>query len=192
MGKYSEVSLNVKGYDNNGANPLAKRFRYEYALYRVVSELFASVVCRSMCIESLELYFSELPHSTEEGEGDEAASRGNTRSTQESLLEEMRNLVDRDVVGNIRFPQINICAAEAAALPEKDGSHTFVFSDGIYGFSLHFEKADKKHPKRITVEDRGLNAPKKAAVETDGKTPADPQRGSRAGKKGKKTRKSAA
>ncbi len=159
MGKYSEVSLEVNGYDNGGMNSLAKRFQYEYALYTVVSGLFSSVVCRSMCIDSLELYFSELPHSKEDGK---------KRMTQESLLDEMRTLVERDVIGSVIFPQMNICAAEAAAIPEEDGSHTFVFSDGIYGFAVHYENAKKKKPRHIKVEDRRAAGPaKKKGVKED-------------------------
>ena len=43
-------------------DPLTKVFQYEYALYTVVADLFESVRCKSMCVDTLKLYFRELGH----------------------------------------------------------------------------------------------------------------------------------
>ena len=143
---YKEVKLdnNGKGVDGFYRNPLTKTYQYEYALYSVVSSLFESVRCRSICMRNLESYFLELPVTSEKDNGER-------KKTQEKLMEEVKALVNRDVIGKIVFPKINICAAEAAAIPKDDGTHTFSFSDGIYGFSLEIVMSKKGKPIGISV-----------------------------------------
>ncbi len=133
--KYIEVHFGENGYDTHYRNPLTKTYQYEYALYLAVSELFASVKCKSGCIESLKLYFSELPEGSN------------------GVADEMATLVQRDVAGSITFPMMHACAAEVRTRLEKDGTHTFIFSDGIYGFSVHLDKMKKGHPGKILVRD---------------------------------------
>lgn len=59
---YTEVALDGHPFDRHYRNPMTKQFQYEYALYKVISGMFESVVCRSpICVESLSLYFKELP-----------------------------------------------------------------------------------------------------------------------------------
>lgn len=157
---YKEVKIdgNGNGMDSFYKNPLTKVFQYEYALYTTVSRLFASVRCRSRCVDSLELYFKELPHKANgngNSEGQKEKDNGNKRNTQEGFLSEMAKLVDRDVIGHITFPMMNICAAEVRTIAEKDGTHSFVFTDDIYGFSLHLDMSGKGHPRQIMVETCG-------------------------------------
>ncbi len=165
----NSVNLDINGRIVSGRNPMANVFRYEYALYRVVSGMFASVVCRSMCEGTLAMYFGELPHADEE-----ANASGRKRVTQESVIDEMKALAKHDVIGKINFPMMNICAAEACMLPEEDGSHSLVFSDGIYGFSLHlhFEKK-AKHPNRIEVNNLGRKHPDASEVAEESETSAE-------------------
>ena len=154
---YKEVRLdeNGRGADRFYRNPLTKVYQYEYALYETVSELFASVRCRSLCVNSLNLYFKELPLSgAEEKDTWPAQEEGQPKKvTREKILSEMRQLVSRDVIGHVTFPMMNVCAAEVRAIPEKDGTHTFLFTDGIYGFTLHLDMPYKGHPKGIRVAD---------------------------------------
>ena len=63
---YKEVKLDGIEFDKFYRNPLTKVFQYEYALYEAVSDLFAAMKCRSMCVDSLKLYFRELPHTPEQ------------------------------------------------------------------------------------------------------------------------------
>lgn len=136
-------------------NPLTRTYQYEYALYKTVSNLFASVRCRSKCIDSLQLYFIELPHKTRSADNIEMQMEkwnDNRRKTQESFLAEMRMLVARDVTPQAIFPMMDICAAEVMTILEKDGTHRFIFTDGIYGFSLRLDMSGKDHPKGILVE----------------------------------------
>ena len=37
-------------------------------------------------------------------------------------------------------------------MPEKDGTHTFVFTDGIYGFALHMVMPGRGREAAIKVE----------------------------------------
>lgn len=129
-------------------NPLTKTYQYEYALYKTVAGLFDSVVVKSRLIDSLKLYFAELPGGQID-ESDPAAS-GKTRSKAD-FLREVNLLVQKDVIGHVDFPMMHICSAEVRTVLEKDGSHTFVFSDGIYKFSVHIDVPRKGHPKKITV-----------------------------------------
>lgn len=159
---YSEVSLNGLGDGRFYKNPLTKAFQYEYALYMAVSELFASVRCRSMYIDSMKLYFSELPHAQEQGDEDKDENPTlEKKRTQEDLLAEMTVMVARDVVGHITFPMMSICQAEAHVVINEDGKHSFVFEDGIYGFSVKLDMAKKGKPKRIQVMDLGSIHPVK-------------------------------
>ncbi len=152
---YTEIKLDGLGDGKSYKNPLTKAFQYEYALYRSVSELFASVRCRSMCIDSMKLYFSELPRAKENRADvkDESSSEVKKR-TQEDLLAEMSKMVARDVAGHITFPMMNICQAEVHVGTKEDGTHSFVFEDGIYGFSVQLDMPKKGKPKRIQVVEK--------------------------------------
>lgn len=155
---YKEVKIdgNGNGMDSTYKNPLTKIFQYEYALYTTISRLFTSVRCRSRCVNSLELYFRELPHKAKSNinsEGQKEKDNEKKRNTQEGFLLEMAKLVDRDVIGHITFPMMSVCAAEIKTVLEKDGTHSFVFSDGIYGFSLHLDMSGNGHPIQIQVKD---------------------------------------
>ncbi|MCR5119111.1 MAG: hypothetical protein K6B44_05770 [Lachnospiraceae bacterium] len=151
---YREVSLdtNGKGGDRHYKNPLTKTYQYEYALYLAVSELFGSVRPLSMSLESLKLYFYEL-HVSKDG--------GGNSGSREGLVREMRKLVSRDVTGNIIFPMMDVCAAEVMAVPDEDGTHRFIFTDGVYGFGLKLRQ-DAGHPTGIELDD--LTRKKQVAV----------------------------
>ncbi|MCR5332060.1 MAG: hypothetical protein K6E62_12890 [Lachnospiraceae bacterium] len=160
---YKEVKLdrNGRGEDRFYRNPLTRVFQYEYALYLTVADLFEAVRCRSMCVDSLKLYFLELGHKKEQA-GNEAdqvvqGEDGNNKITREDLLAEMELLVSKDVVGHIIFPMIGKCIAEVRTVLEEDGTHSFIFTDGIYGFRLHLDIQRKGHPKKIEVTDLGEN-----------------------------------
>ena len=149
---YTEVKLDGTVFDRNYRNPLSKAYQDEYALYLAVAELFLNVKCRSMCVETLKLYYRELPHSgrtAENGQGFPDSEK--KHRTQEGLLSEMKSLAERDVAGNVNFPMMNACAAWVKTIPNSDGTHTFVFTDGIYGFSVNLEGKDGEHGKRIKV-----------------------------------------
>ena len=69
-------------------------------------------------------------------------------------MEEVRARVERDVVGNVNFPMMHQCRAQVRVLPRQDGSHTFLFTDGVYSFSvrLDFGAKPKGHkPKKVVV-----------------------------------------
>ena len=51
---------------------------------------------------------------------------------------------------------MNICRVEVCTVPKEDGSHTFVFSDGIYSFTLRLETG-KSRPRRILLTREGDN-----------------------------------
>ncbi len=144
---YREIRMDCGGIDRFYKNPMTRIYQYEYALYEAVRELFAMVRCRSMCIERLRLYFRELAHASS-GETSADASR-----KQEDITDEVRMLVARDVVGHVTFPMMHICGADAHVIEEEDGTHTFVCTDGIYGFSVHLDMPRKGHPRGILVRD---------------------------------------
>ena len=164
-------------------NPLTKAFQYEYALYLAVSGLFESVRCRSRCVESLKLYFTELGHKQDRPEdGDDTGSvrdeaGKSNRAAQEGLLKEMELLVNRDVVGHVEFPMMHICAAESKTILEKDGTHSLVFTDGIYGFKLHIDVPAKGHPRKIEVSDLFRKESPEAAPKPQTGEAAKPQTG---------------
>ncbi len=67
-----------------------------------MSKLFGYVECRSMSIDSLGLYFAELPQRKSRSGSDEMAPYMPTKNrTQEDFIDEMKKLVARDVKGSI-------------------------------------------------------------------------------------------
>ena len=94
---YKEVKIdnNGRGIDKTYHNPLTRVYQYEYALYSVVSELFGSIRCRSLCMNNLESYFLELPIK---GDEDNAEKNKNGKKTQDGIIEEISKLVERDVI----------------------------------------------------------------------------------------------
>ena len=145
---YKEISLNTTDFDTRY---LARTYQYEYALYEAIADLFEKVDCRSY-IEPLRLYFAELPNAKKGSEAgaDNMTGRKN-KTTKEDILDEVSRMVERDVKGHVNFPMMHICRAQLSVLPENDGTHTFSFSDGVYGFSVHISVPDKGHPKGIDV-----------------------------------------
>ena len=141
---------------NNNKN-MNRIYQYEYAMYKAVADLFLYVECKSMRIDCLKIFFGELPKkSAKENEREDSpakaygsGARSGKRKSQESLLAEAAVMVSRDVIGNITFPMMHACAAQVRTVPEKDGTHTFVFTDGVYGFSVHLDINDKGFPVGI-------------------------------------------
>ena len=146
---YKEVSFDGLSADRNYKNPMTNIYRYEYALYTVMSKLFQTVRCKSFCPGSLMFYFKELPRGVKEEEG--TYDTGNSKRSQRKILEEMEKLVERDVIGNISFPMISECAVEVLTHLNDDNTHRFIFTDGIYRFELHLDMERKGHPRRIEV-----------------------------------------
>ena len=146
---YKEVSFDGMTADRNYKNPMTNIYQYEYALYTVMSELFQTVRCKSLCPESLMLYFKERPRGVKEEENSD--ENGTPKRSQRKLLEEMERLVERDVIGHISFPMISVCAVEVLTALEEDGTHRFIFTDGIYRFDLHLDMGRKGHPRGIEV-----------------------------------------
>ena len=126
-------------------NPMTKVFQYEYALYVLTSDLFAQVSCRSMLVERLKLYYAELAKMSKKEER-------LSFEKQYELENEMQSLIERDVLGKVVFPGMYMCHAELTVRTERDGSHTFAYSDGIYGFSLHLKMNEKKRCVGIEVK----------------------------------------
>lgn len=165
---YTEVTLAETSFEKSYKNPLTKTFQYEYALFKTLSDLFAKVECRSMSIESMKMYFKELPlKSNEDNENEylkdvrsddkninttKDAGKKPPKVSQEKILEVMKSMVARDVIGKITFPMMDKCAAEASTILQEDGSHWLVFTDGIYGFAVKLEM-NKKKPHKLIVRD---------------------------------------
>lgn len=161
---YKEVTLDGQGFEKNYRNPLSKVFRYEYALYTLLCGWFGSTVCRSMCVESLSLYFKELGRRPKTvAERDALSDKEKKRVTQEDILDEVTARLEQDVKGHITFPMMHECRAEVSIVPTGDGTHKLIFTDGIYGFSVRpvfssrgkFKKLEVKDIRPIRVKDGG-------------------------------------
>ncbi len=155
--KYTEVKIDGASYEKSYRNPLTKIFQYEYGLYAAMTELFDHVECKSMCIESLRMYFKEMPLRGQDGSSAKNKDpKKNIEMNQEKLLENMRMMVSSDVTGNITFPMMEKCAAEVTTITRKDGTHWFIFTDGIYGFALHLTMEKNKKPVAIEVKELNM------------------------------------
>ncbi len=160
---YTEVRLdNGKGIDKFYVNPLTKTYQYEHALLTTVSGLFKETQTSSLCPDRLRLYFNELPIRKEVQEQARAQKEamGQTvtedepcnKRTRDSVMEEVKALVTRDVEGNVEFPLMHQCRADVRILEREDGSHTFLFTDGVYAFTVRFDKFKKGRPLSIRVK----------------------------------------
>ena len=128
----------------NYKNPMEKTYQYEYALYMLVSDLFQTVVCNSMCIDSLKLYYMDLVK--------ENRNTGNPSYEKQYVVEEeIQTLIEKDVIGKIKFPGMHVCRAEVTVRTKEDGAHVFTFSDGIYGFSVSLNMKENDRPEEIEV-----------------------------------------
>ncbi len=162
MEKIRRIRLDGNNNDFNAKikDPLAQTYRYEYALFTVVSGLFARVTHRSLCLDTLRIYFNELPIGEDsrkengtDGKKDEGGKKRKNNKTQKKTLEYMTGLVARDLLDNIDFPMMDICAAEVRVLRRKDGTHIFEFTDGIYGFRVGLDKSYDGYLEGLTVSD---------------------------------------
>ncbi|MCR4684738.1 MAG: hypothetical protein K5649_04660, partial [Lachnospiraceae bacterium] len=79
------------------------------------------------------------------------------KKSQASMLQEIETLVNRDVIGKINFPSMHECHAESCAVPDENGAHTFIFTDGVYGFSLKPEPVDAHRTTGDLSEQIGNN-----------------------------------
>ncbi len=149
---FREVTLDRGGFDRFYKNPLTRVYQYEYALYSSLSDLFASVRSNSKCLESLKLYFKELPTVSEKTDETAQTGVGKKGKSREDILSEMAAMTERDVIGNVTFPMMQECMSEVRVATRPDGTHTFIFTDGIYGFKAHLAIDRKSRPGRIVVE----------------------------------------
>lgn len=149
MKNYTEVKIEGSFFERSYRNPLTKVFQYEYGLYSAVADLFDHVECKSMCVDSLKMYFKELPLKGQDEnapEEKETVDKKNKKMNQEKLVENMKTMVSAYLVGNVEFPMMEQCAAEVSTVTRADGTHWFVFTDGIYGFALHLKLGKNKKP----------------------------------------------
>ena len=137
----------------NYTNPLTKQYQYEYAMYSIVSGMFEGVECRSLTLEQLKLYHAELVKESRSDNSKEKYSY----TKQKELDNEVLAMVKRDVVGHIEFPQMNICKAEVKIRKDKNGSHSFTFTDGVYSFTLRMQAPRKGRRGRILVSGRKIS-----------------------------------
>ena len=115
----------------NYTNPLTRQYQYEYAMYKIVSEMFAGVECRSLVIDQLRLYYADLVKESRSDSNKEKYSYAKQREVDA----EVQSMVERYVKSRIEFPQMNICRAEVRIRKDKNGCHSFSFTDGIYSLN---------------------------------------------------------
>ena len=137
----------------NYTNPLTKQYQYEYAMYSIVSGMFEGVECGSLTLEQLKLYHAELVKESRSDNSKEKYSY----TKQKELDNEVLAMVKRDVVGHIEFPQMNICKAEVKIRKDKNGCHSFTFTDGVYSFTLRMQAPRKGRRGRILVSGRKIS-----------------------------------
>ncbi|MBQ9867412.1 MAG: hypothetical protein IJM34_10365 [Lachnospiraceae bacterium] len=138
-------------YSYRYTNPNTTLYQAEYTMYQAVSKLFAKVSCRSLTLERLKLYHAEL---SEKGK--------------QELDKKIRLLVDKYVADKVCFPAMNVCHAEVRILNNADGTHRFLFSDGVYGFLVSIKHA-KGGKIMLSIEERnktGLKPPEKTEIVT--------------------------
>ena len=110
-------------------NPMAKTFQYEYALYLLMSDLFHDIHCSSVfALKTLKLYYMDLVTTNKSGHP--------SYEKQYVIENKVSYWIKRDVLKQINFPQMDQCKVNVRIKQTMDDSHIFVYSDGIYTFSL--------------------------------------------------------
>ena len=142
-------------------DPHAKTYQYEYAMFLAVSELFACVSYKSRVIETLKLYYFELPVR-----GDGSGRLSVNGRSREDHVYAMSEMVKRDVSGKVKFPMMNVCKAEVRVRTLKNGTHYFLFTDGIYAFRVHLKMEEGKKPVSIDTKVLSENKPPKDVKRT--------------------------
>ena len=140
-------------------NPMTKVFQYECAMLEVMSQMFHRVICKSMCLTKLKLYYSDLAGGSKEKPD---------YSKQWGMEEMLERMIKRDVLDNINFPGMSLCNVVLRIREREDGSHDFVYTDGVYAFSLHLvTKTEETHThnvvtKALNIECRNIELSKAA------------------------------
>ena len=147
------------------SNPLTALYQAEYALVKVVSELFAGVSCESLTLEQLKLYYADLVKSRTCADGSEGFSYGKQRR----LDEDVERMVRHCFAGESVFPGMGICRAELEIRQNDDGSHSFTFTDGLYAFTLRFRRKEGK--RTLSLELSGRKSPEGEERDTEKKIP---------------------
>ncbi|MBR4513881.1 MAG: hypothetical protein IKO61_03220 [Lachnospiraceae bacterium] len=137
-------------------NPMTKIYQLECAMTEVMADMFHRVICNSRGLDKLRLYYADLTSGTRE--------KPNC-SKQWSMEETMERLIKRDVAANIEFPGMSVCNVALRLHERKDGTHDFIYTDGVYAFAIHLvtevEKIDdfteKIRPVRIECRNLELN-----------------------------------
>ena len=131
-------------------NPMSKIFCYEYALYMLLGDRFAGISCKSLAVDSLRMHYADLVKEKKKKNNPYAPV---TLSYQEQYdIEELIDqLVRRDVIGKVSFPGMHLCRAEVKVRTLQDGSHTFLFTDGIYAFEAGLSYDKKGEPAAVRV-----------------------------------------
>ena len=137
-------------------NPMTKTYQYEYAMYLKTAELFAGACCDSPRLASLKLYYAELVRESK-------TTQQPNYEQQFRMEDEIQALLEKDVLGKIHFPGMDVCQAAVLITREEDGTHTFLFTDGVYGFTLHLQMSPKGWPAGIRIANLGRQPQKNAA-----------------------------
>ena len=117
-------------------NPMTKFLQYEYALYMMVSDFFHKVHCDSLVLKTLDLYYKELVSENRET-GKASYER------QYRVEDKIQELINRDIADKVVFPSMETSDVELTILNEKNGLHSFIFSNGIFGFHIGLKLGSK-------------------------------------------------
>jgi len=132
-------------------NPLTKTYQYEYAMLLVIDRLFRSTSSRSMCIETLRLYYSELVKTNDNG--------NLSYARQIEMEEECEKIIKRDFIDKIKIGSLAETDAVISVKQTKDGSHIFIYDCGVgRRFAI---KMSRRYPKRISVKDMSIRTVKR-------------------------------
>ncbi|MCR5337303.1 MAG: hypothetical protein K6E75_01970 [Lachnospiraceae bacterium] len=137
----------MKNYYNN---PMSQIFCYEYALYMLISDLFAGTTCSSMAVDSLRMYYADLVRENDH-KNNPYAKVTFSYEKQYVIEELIAQLIRRDVIGKVAFPGMHLCRALVKVRTLQDGRHTFLFTDGIYAFEAGLAFGKKGVPTAVLI-----------------------------------------
>ena len=134
----------------NYRNPLTKTYQYEYAMLLELGRLFRSTTSRSMCIETLRLYYAELVKTNDNGKI--------SYSKQLEMEEECNKIIKRDFIDRLSLGVLSEADAKITVKKHKDGTHIFIYDCGDgRRFAV---RMTRKFPKKIKVKDLSIRAVK--------------------------------
>ncbi|MCR5747857.1 MAG: hypothetical protein K6G03_09120 [Lachnospiraceae bacterium] len=124
-------------------NPLTKIYQYEYAMLSVLNGYFKSTSSKSLCMETLRLYYAELVKTNDNGNP--------SYVKQLDMEDECEKMLKKAFSNRINMGDFSKLEAIIHVYQAKNGSHAFIYDCG-QGRKFAIRISCNK-PRKIKIKD---------------------------------------